>query len=174
MKKTTDLIYISLSAALMAVCAQVCVPSAVPFTLQTFAVFTVAGLLGAKRALLSIAVYMLLGIAGLPVFSGFRNGAGVLLSSTGGYIIGFLFIALIVGAVSDRFGRKPLPLAMSMTAGLAVCYIFGTAWCALIYADGESFGALLKICVAPFVLPDICKICLAAFAVKRIYHAIKI
>ena len=91
--KTLDLIYMAIGAALIAVCSWVTIPLVVPFTLQTFAVFTVVELLGGKKGCLSILVYILLGAVGLPVFSGFKGGIGALIGTTGGYIIGFIFIA---------------------------------------------------------------------------------
>ncbi|MBR6474866.1 MAG: biotin transporter BioY, partial [Lachnospiraceae bacterium] len=92
---TLDLIYMAIGAALIAACSWITIPFMVPFTLQTFAVFTIVGLLGGRKGFLSILVYILLGAVGLPVFSGFKGGIGVLAGTTGGYIIGFLFIALI-------------------------------------------------------------------------------
>ena len=93
--KTTDLVYTALCAALIAVCSWISVPAAVPFTLQTFAVFAALNLLGGKRGTTAVLVYILLGAVGLPVFSGFKGGPGVLLGTTGGYIIGFLFTGLL-------------------------------------------------------------------------------
>ena len=90
--KTKEIILISLSAALICICSWIQVPSAVPFTLQTFAVFLVSAVLGAKKGVAATLVYILLGAVGLPVFSGFQGGVGVLLGATGGYVFGFVFI----------------------------------------------------------------------------------
>ena len=92
--RVVDLTYMAVCAALIAVCSWISIPAAVPFTLQTFAVFCVLGLLGGKRGTVSILVYILLGAIGLPVFSGFNGGIGALLGTTGGYIIGFIFVGL--------------------------------------------------------------------------------
>ncbi|MBQ5544882.1 MAG: biotin transporter BioY, partial [Clostridia bacterium] len=102
---TADTVTVALSAALIAVCAWISVPMAVPFTLQTFAVFTVAGLFGMKRGTLAMTVYLLLAAIGLPVLSGMTGGPDKLVGPTGGYLLGFVFIALIVGFVSDRWKR---------------------------------------------------------------------
>ena len=84
-----DLVMVALFAALIAVCAWVTVPGSVPFTLQTMGVFLAVGLLGGKRGTLAVLIYILLGCVGLPVFAGFSGGIGVILGSTGGYIVGF-------------------------------------------------------------------------------------
>ena len=104
--RVVDLTYMAVCAALIAICAWITVPAAVPFTLQTFAVFCVLGLLGGKRGTVAILVYILLGAVGLPVFSGFNGGIGALLGTTGGYILGFIFIGLIYWAAEKLFGFK--------------------------------------------------------------------
>ena len=93
--KTTDLVYIAICAVMLAVCSWISIPTAVPFTMQTFGVFCVLLLLGGKRGTLAIVVFLLLGAIGLPVFAGFSGGMGSILGSTGGYLLGFIFIGLI-------------------------------------------------------------------------------
>lgn len=89
--KALDLAYIALMAALIALCAWISVPlGPVPFTMQTFGIFAALGLLGGRRGTLAFLIYLLLGIVGLPVFSGFSAGAGVLFGATGGYLLGYL------------------------------------------------------------------------------------
>ena len=129
--KVTDIVYIGLSAAIIAVCSWISIPLTVPITLQTMGVVLISGLFGAKRGTLSTLLYILIGAIGVPVFSGFKSGFGVLLGSTGGYIIGFIFTALIVGIVSDKT-NKLWALILSMAVGILVCYAFGTAWFASI------------------------------------------
>ncbi|MEI3229118.1 MAG: biotin transporter BioY [Lachnospiraceae bacterium] len=89
--KTRDMVYIAIFAVLIAICSWISIPTTVPFTLQTFAVFLAVGVLGGKRGTLSILIYLLLGAIGVPVFAGFTGGIGIVLGTTGGYIIGFLF-----------------------------------------------------------------------------------
>ena len=91
--KTYDLVYIAVFAVLMAVCSWISVPTAVPFTLQTFAVFMAVGVLGGRRGTMSVALYIILGAVGVPVFAGMTGGIGILTGTTGGYIVGFLFSA---------------------------------------------------------------------------------
>ena len=93
--RTIDLAYIALGAVLIAVCSWISIPTTVPFTMQTFAMFFVLSILGGKRGTTAIFVYVLLGAVGVPVFANFTSGIGVLLGNTGGYILGFLFIGLI-------------------------------------------------------------------------------
>ena len=174
--KIIDMVYIALFAALITICAWISIPTAVPFTLQTFAVCLTAGLLGLKRGTLTIAVYLLLGIIGAPVFSGFKGGIGALFGTTAGYLIGFLFTALIVGFVSDKFGRRIPVMAVSMAVGIAVCYAFGTVWFMLLYMKNTGpigIGAVLSWCVIPFIIPDLVKIAAAALLTSRLKRFVK-
>ncbi len=160
-----DMTIIAQHAAIIAVCSWIQIPSSpVPFTLQTFAVFLTVYVLGTKRAILSVLIYILLGAAGLPVFSGFRGGPGILFGATGGFIIGFLFMAPVIGLLISVSGDRPVPVILSMAAGLLVCYLFGAVWFMIFSA--MTSGALpltdiLKITVLPFILPDIAKLVLA-------------
>lgn len=174
MKKlnSRDLAYSALGSALITVCSWISIPTEIPFTLQTFAVCLISALLGAKLGTISVIVYILLGTVGIPVFSGFRSGLGTLLGTTGGYIIGFIFTALIVGFIAERFGRKILPLAVSMAAGILVCYAFGTVWFIQVYA--KTSGAIgimtaLSWCVFPYLLPDGAKIAVAVPLAIRLH-----
>lgn len=170
-KKTLAIVYTGISAALIAVCSWITIPMTVPFTLQTLAICLAAGLFGAKIGTSATLIYILLGAIGVPVFSGFKGGAGVLLGSTGGYIIGFVFTALIVGLASDKFKGKLLPMIISMVVGVLVCYVFGTAWFAVVYAksnEPESLATILGWCVIPFIIPDAVKIVVAALLSSRL------
>ena len=100
--RTVDLAYAALFAVLLMVCAWINIPLTVPFTLQTFGVFAALGTLGGRRGILAILAYLLLGLVGLPVFSGFQGGPGVLLGTTGGYILGFLASALLYWGMTGR------------------------------------------------------------------------
>ncbi|MGN1329613.1 MAG: biotin transporter BioY [Eubacterium sp.] len=175
--KTIDIVYIGLFAALIAVCSWISIPLTVPITLQTMAICLVAGLLGAKRGTITTVVYILLGLVGVPVFAGFSSGPAALLSPSGGYIIGFIFTALIVGIVSDKAKGKLLPLIVSMVIGILVCYVFGTAWFAIVYAKQNETAATLKTilgwCVIPFLIPDAVKIAVASILTNRLKKFIK-
>lgn len=171
---TKEIALIALFVALTAVCAWITVPLPAPlspFTLQTFAVFTALGILGLKNGLTAIIVYCLLGIIGLPVFAGMKGGIGVLLGTTGGYIIGFIFTALSVGLITKKFGRSIPVLAVSMIIGLILCYAFGTAWFVIVYTRTNSavgIGTALAWCVTPYIIPDLIKIAVSITIVKAV------
>lgn len=175
--KIKDIVFIGISAALIAVCSWISIPlPTVPITLQTMGVCLIAGLFGLKRGTLATAVYIALGALGVPVFSGFTGGVGIILGQTGGYIIGFIFTALIVGLASDKFKGRLLPLILSMVIGILVCYAFGTAWFAVVYAKSNEPASLLTIlgwCVFPFLLPDTVKIAVAAVLANRLKKFVK-
>ena len=154
-------------AAFIAVCAWITIPvGVIPITLQTFAVFLCAVTLGAKRGTLSVLVYILIGAVGVPVFSGFKGGIGTLLGATGGYIVGFIFSAILTGILSEKFCKYSIiKNVLAMLAGLAVCYLFGTLWFMFVYTKSTEpthFISVMMKCVVPFILPDIIKISLAA------------
>lgn len=168
-KRTEDMVYIAIGAALMAVCSWISIPTTVPFTLQTFAVFFVLLTLGAQRGTVAIVVYVLMGAVGLPVFSGFKGGISVLLGSTGGYIIGFVFMGMICMLFSVFFGEKTVNNIIALITGLAVCYAFGTAWFMFIYTKNTGPVGVMSVlswCVFPFIIPDIAKM-FVAFAVSK-------
>ncbi len=169
--KTKDLTLIALFSVLIAICSWISIPSAVPFTLQTFAVFLAVGLLGGKRGTLSILTYILLGTLGVPVFANFTGGVGVLLGSTGGYILGFLGSAIILWTITRIFGEKTGVLAIGMVAGALVYYTFGTVWFMMVYIRTHGAVSLLTVltwCVFPFIIPDLIKILLALFLTKKL------
>jgi biotin transport system substrate-specific component len=175
--KLLDIVYIGVASALIAVCSWITIPlPTVPITLQTLGVCVVAGLLGFKRGTLATAIYIILGAIGVPVFANFSGGFAVILGQTGGYIIGFIFTAMIVGFVSDKFNGKLLPLIIAMVVGILVCYAFGTAWFAVVYAKSNDPATLLTIlgwCVFPFLLPDAVKIAIAGIVANRVRKLIK-
>lgn len=175
--KTLDMVYIALFAVLMAICSWISIPTVVPFTLQTFAVFLAVGVLGGKRGSTAVLVYILLGAIGIPVFAGFQGGLNVILGNTGGYIIGFIFSALVMWAMEKLLGKKLWVLGLSMVLGLIVCYAIGTVWFMVVYtknAGAVGLAAVLGWCVIPFIIPDLIKIALALGLSKTLTKVIKI
>ena len=159
--KTKDMCLIALMAALICVAGPMTAPiGMVPLSLATFAVYLSGAVLGAKRGTLAVAVYILVGLVGIPVFSGFSGGVQKVAGVTGGYIIGYLPCALITGLAvcGDASPKWKLPLFMG--AGTAVLYAVGTAW--FMIQSGSMLGAALSACVIPFLPGDAIKIIAAS------------
>lgn len=159
-RATLYLVFCGLFAALTAVTSQISVPiGPVPINLATFSVFLAGAVLGAKYGALSQGVFVLLGVFGLPVFAGFRGGVQVIAGPTGGYIIGYVAAAWLIGVLSARLNGKIPLMAACMAAGLLVCYLLGTAW--FVFATKTGIWASLTLCVFPFLIGDAAKIILA-------------
>lgn len=159
------MILIALMTAVTCILAPLSIPipmSPVPITLTNLVLFFSIYILGWRNALISLIVYLLLGLVGLPVFSGFSGGLAKMAGPTGGYLIGFLFLVLIAGPFIDRAKTTPLLCAAGMVLGMAVTYAFGTAW--LAYQMEISFFAALSIGVLPYLAGDAVKIILALIA----------
>lgn len=168
---------VALSVAILTVCSWINIPlGPVPFTLQTFAIFVIAGLFNWRMSLSSVVIYILLGAVGVPVFAGFKSGVSALLGVTGGYIIGFIATVLIIALFKAiKKGSYPL-MAVGMVLGLAVCYAFGTVWFYYVYTNGGSEITLLSVlslCVFPFLIPDLAKLVLAVVIVNRLAVPLK-
>jgi biotin transport system substrate-specific component len=167
--------YIALGAVLIAACSWISIPATVPFTLQTFAVLLVCDLLGGRMGLISVLLYLALGAVGVPVFSNFGAGIGHLLGVTGGYILGFVLSALVMWAVQGLCPNKPAFRLLGMVLGLAACYAAGTAWFMAVYlrTKGDiTLGAVLGLCVLPYLIPDALKIALAWLISGRLRSAL--
>jgi biotin transport system substrate-specific component len=160
----------------------------VPVTLATFAVYVAAAVLGLKRGLAAVALYIAIGAIGLPVFSGFSGGFPKLLGPTGGYIVGYLPCAAVTGLLADRCSLRNAPLAREpvngvprktrarsvwiyaagMAAGTILCYTIGTAW--FVYQSGSAWGVAAAVCILPFLPFDAVKIA-AASAISPVIRA---
>ena len=160
-----------LFAALLTVSAWIQIPGAVPFTLQTMVVSILAVLLDWRRSMLTTAVYIGLGVLGLPVFSGFTGGIGVLFGATGGFIIGFIPMVVVISTCKGVFSCSHIMRVMSMVVGTLLCYLTGAVWFAVVYAargEAMSVSAVLSACVLPFVLPECAKIATAVLITRRL------
>ncbi len=194
--RTTFIVLCGLFAAISAICSQISIPlgfTPIPVNLGTLAVFLTGGLLGEKYGTISMAVYVLLGAAGVPVFAGLRGGISVLAGPTGGYIIGYIAAVFIIGILCDmpenrrvkradqdadsctagqnshrRAGAaaEALLYALAMVCGLFICYVLGTAW--FMISSGTGLGAAMLSCVVPFLPGDALKILAAAILVKKL------
>ena len=130
--------------------------SPVPLTWTNLVIFLSAYILGCRYASVSCLLYLLLGLAGLPVFSGFSGGIGKLAGPTGGYLIGFIFLAVAAGFFIERFPDKKWLHAAGMAAGMLITYGFGTLW--LSFQMGLTFGQGLAIGVIPYIPGDAAKL----------------
>lgn len=176
--RVRDLTYIAVFTALLAVCSWITIPTPtrIDFTLQTMGVFLAVGVLGGRRGTLAILAYLLLGLVGAPVFSGFSGGPGALLTPSGGYLIGFVFTGLFMWGMEKLLGGKTWALALSMALGLLVCYAFGTAWFMVAYPMGGervSLWTALVWCVFPYAGFDAIKIVLALLLSARLRSHVK-
>ena len=138
--------------------------------------FAVLLILGGKRGTLAVLLYMIMGAVGIPVFSGFAGGLGVLLGKTGGYIVGFLFMGLIYMLFLRLFGDKTVIRIIALVTGLLICYAFGTAWFMVLYLKNTGPVGLMTVltwCVFPFILPDLVKMALAFFLSGRVRRFIR-
>ena len=159
---TKHLALTGLMAAVICILGPISLPipiSPVPVSLGFFAVYLTVYILGMKMGSVSVLIYVLLGFVGLPVFTGFSGGIGKVLGPTGGYIIGYLFMAPIMGFFIDKWKTNYVLTILGMVLGTAVCYLFGTLW--LAYQGGMSFSAALAAGVLPFIPADIAKLILA-------------
>lgn len=163
--KVRDMTRCGIFSALLAVCGWLAFPMGdMVVSMQTFGVLLALGVLGGRLGSVSCLVYVVLGLVGLPVFTGFQGGLGVLLGPTGGYLWGFLVTAVVFWICEKR-----LPLWLSMFLGLMGCYACGTVWYYFAYAQTGLWAVLLK-CVVPYLLPDALKLSLAVMVTKRLDH----
>ncbi len=171
--RTRRLTACAVMAAVCCLLGPVSVPiGPVPISLGTLGIYMSVTLLGWRLGSLATLVYLLLGLVGLPVFTGFMGGAGRLFGPTGGYLMGYLPMALVSGAVIDaaarRFAGRGGKLAvlsaavqiLGMVLGTAVLYVFGTAWFCV--QSGSALSHAIAVCVTPFIPFDIVKIAVAA------------
>ena len=175
---TRNAAYIAMMAVILCVCSWLTIPFTVPFTMQPFAVYCALLLLGGRRGLLAIGLYILLGLVGLPVFSGFRGGPGHLLGLTGGYIIGFLFTGLGYLLMESKLrGLGFLPRIVLLALDLLPCYLVGTLWFTAVsrlHGSEIGFFSALGLCVVPYILPDLLKVVLAERICARVGKHLKI
>lgn len=168
--QTKDFVYMALATALITICSWISIPWAVPFTLQTFAVFAILEMLGGKRGTISIIIYVLLGAVGVPVFAGFKGGIGALLGTTGGYILGFILSGILYLLMEKIIRGRAWLSFLAILLGLIVCYFFGTLWFLVVYTRTKGPVAVLTAltwCVFPFVIPDLVKLVLAFFVGRK-------
>jgi biotin transport system substrate-specific component len=164
-EKTRGIIYdvtvVIFGALILGLSAQVKVYlpiSPVPITGQTFAVLMLAAMLGSRRGVLAVIAYLIEGIAGLPVFAG-GIGPAALIGPTGGYLIGFIAVACVVGKLAEMgWDKKIITTVAAMLAGEVVLYTFGVCWLAIM----TNIRTALTVGLYPFIVGDILKVVLAS------------
>lgn len=169
-----DIALIAAGAGLTAIAAQVSIPLwPVPITGQTLAVLLVGSILGALRGTLSMVLYAILGIVGLPVFSDASHGVGVILGPTGGYIIGFIFAAALTGWLAQRaWDHRIIGAFLSFTAGTVITFVVGLPWLAATLH--LSFEQTLQAGLYPFIAGGAVKALLAAGIVRLAWRQIAV
>lgn len=176
--RTRSIAYVGLSIAIIAVCSWVTIPiGPVPFTLQMFGIPLIIALLSPLEAISAVYLFVIIGAIGVPLFSGFKGGIGVLMGPTGGFLIGYLFGVVLAALFLHVVGRK----AKSLIAKVACASIAGLIFTACAYTAGciqyslvAGIGveqAFLVSC-APFIIPDIVKVIVAAICAQPIKKAI--
>ena len=167
---------VALMAAFTAVAAQIAIPlEPVPFTLQVLAVILTGLLLGPRYGALAMAIYLLVGVIGVPVFAGFRGGLGSLLGDTGVYLLAYPPAAALAGVAAGAVANAPRRRALIVgflwgSLALAVIYALGATWLAVL--AGLSPGAALVAGVLPFVVFDLIKVGLANLVAVAVAPAI--
>ncbi len=159
---TRRLVLIAMFTAITCILAPFSIPipvSPVPISLTNLVLLISIYVLGWKDATVSYIIYLLLGAAGLPVFSGFAGGLAKIAGPTGGYLLGFIFMTILAGIFVERFAKKQVLIVTGMILATAIAYIFGTAW--LAFQMEIPFTAALSIGVLPYIPGDTAKIVLA-------------
>ena len=159
--------YCALSAAVMCILGPMSIPvGTIPVSFTNLVIYTSLFITGKRKTTLSVIIYILLGIFGLPVFSGYSGGFAKLMGPTGGYIVGFVFLAYIAGIFVDKSNGAKIISFAGMVLGTAVAYLFGTLW--FVISSGATWTYALAVCVFPFIAIDIIKIIISIIAGRAV------
>lgn len=170
--KVREMVTIALLAAVLCIMAPLSLPiGPVPVSLTNLALYFFVIIVGTRRTSIAFIIYCLLGMAGLPVFSGFSGGLGKLVGPTGGYIIGFLPMVIVMGLYIEKHRRNYVMNIIVMEASTWIPYLLGTAW--LAFSAGMTFSEALAAGVIPFIVEDLIKMVLAALVAPQIYTSLK-
>ncbi len=162
-----QLCLIALMSAVMCLIGPLSIPiGEVPISAATLMIYLSVYLLGTKMGTISCIVYLMLGFAGLPVFSGFTGGAAKLLGPTGGYLAGYIFMAFICGLFMEKSSYKMIWNIFGMILGTAVLYVFGTIWFMALTKSKLEYA--LAMCVVPFIFGDLAKIVFVEIAGREV------
>ena len=167
--KTQEMALCALFAALTAVLSQVAIPiGPVPVNMATIAIFSSGALLGSRLGALSMLVWVALGVVGVPVFSMFRGGLGIIFGPTGGFIMGYIPAAFLIGFFVEKWNKrnKIYMYPAAMLTGALVYFTMGTLW--YMAVSNVGMAEALAVCVVPFIPGDIAKITAATLLVHRL------
>lgn len=166
-----ELALVGVVTAVTCVLAPLALPiGPVPISLTSLVVYFSVYVLGTRLSTTSIVVYLLIGLCGVPVFSNYTGGPQKLFGPTGGYLIGFIPLAIISGLMIERKRKSIVLSIIGMLVGTVVLYALGTAW--LAYQAGLTFGKALAAGVIPFIPGDLAKIALALIIGPQIRAAL--
>ena len=176
MTSSTELkmtVYSSLFVALIAIGAFISIPiGPVPIVLQNMFVLLAAIILGPLWGLAAVAVYLVIGLAGLPVFAGGTSGIGKLFGPTGGYLLGYLPCVFITASISKGLGKKMSFDIIAMLMGSLIVYAAGVPWLKVV--TSMTFQKALAVGMVPFLIGDALKIVAAAFIAKTLRPVVKL
>ena len=171
--ETKDLTLTAVMAALICIAGPLTIAiGPIPLSLASFAVYMAGAVLGPRRGTAAVALYLLIGIIGVPVFSGFTGGFQKLAGVTGGYLIGYLPCAFLTGIGTERKAGRRWLLPAMMAAGTVILYLIGTAW--FMAQTGKALGAALSLCVLPFLPGDAAKIVAATLIADPVRKAVRL
>ncbi|MBU1343387.1 MAG: biotin transporter BioY [Proteobacteria bacterium] len=166
-------VYTSLFVAFIAIGAFIAIPvGPVPIVLQNMFVLLAGIILGPVWGLVCVAVYLLIGLAGLPVFAGGTSGIGKLFGPTGGYLLGYLPCVFVTGSISKGLGKKMSSDMIAMLIGSLIVYAAGVPWLKVVTA--MTFEKAIAVGMVPFLIGDALKIVAAAFIAKTLRPVIKL
>lgn len=177
MKKTKlsvqDMCMIGVSTAIIAIMAQISIPmpAGVPLTMQTFAITLIAIVLGAKNSALATLIYVLIGAIGIPVYANLKGGAGIVVGPTGGFLMTFPIMALLIGLGADFYKKNKAWLIVGILVGTVVNYIGGILW--FCFVAKSSFWVGFDACVAPFIPTAILKAVLAVIVGLPVRYTVR-
>ena len=163
-EKIKSNLFVALLSVVIVICSRISIPTVIPFTLQSFGVFLAFYLLGGKRGLFCVLLYLAMGLIGLPISASGLSGFALLFGVTGGYLIGWILCGIIVCIFERCFGDNRKIKLISLTVGTLVCYAVGTAWFVVVCSqNNEAVGlwSALCTCVFPFVAVDAIKLVVA-------------
>ena len=154
---TKNLSLMALMSALLCLLAPISIPiGPVPITLSIFIIYIISYILDANSALISVFIYLLMGIVGLPVFAGYKSGLGVILGPSGGYLLSYLVVIYISSYYNNKYYYNKILQLLFMFITLILCYVCGTIWFSIF--KKMTFIESLFICVFPFIITDVIKI----------------